>query len=146
VSDTGMKVIDKRMFNADGDLREEYRFLEEPPQPAAPQPAAPEPARAAAPAPVAADPLVPEVEDDEAAGGPGFLDLLAMLAEPIAMYLGDVPLPNGRSGLDLELARAHIDLLHMLKRKTAGNLSTQEARVLDDLLYQLRARLLQKRG
>jgi hypothetical protein len=75
---------------------------------------------------------------------PGFGDLVSILAEPIALFLGDVSLPDGRSAENLDLARFHIDLLAVLKRKTDSNLSQEESAVLDDLLYRLRMRYVQK--
>jgi hypothetical protein len=77
---------------------------------------------------------------------PGFFDLVSALAEPIAIYLGDAELPDGTSAENLEAARFYIDLLEVLRTKTAGNLSSQEASVLEDLLYQLRVRYVRKQG
>lgn len=78
-------------------------------------------------------------------GAPTFFDLAAMLAEPVAVYLGDVPLPDGQDAENLEMARLHIDLLDTLRQKTAGNLTGQEAAFLEDLLYRLKVRYVQKR-
>ena len=159
--DKEIKVTDKRMFTPEGDLREEYRFLNEKstatmaadtepapepprPEPARPEPPRPEPRRAAG---------YPEPSEDsglglpgEPQGGPGFLDLAAMLAEPAAIYLGDAPLPDGQWAENLEMARLHIDLLDVLRQKTAGNLTAQESAILEDLIYRLRVRYVQKRG
>ncbi|HVG08286.1 MAG TPA: DUF1844 domain-containing protein [Thermoanaerobaculia bacterium] len=169
-----MKVTDKRMFTPEGELREEYRFLNEKstatepapeasrpevsrseplrpePEPARPQasrsePSRPQPSRHAAGYPEPAEssglglPGTPQ-------GGPGFLDLAAMLAEPAAIYLGDAPLPDGQWAEDLEMARLHIDLLDVLRQKTDGNLTAQEAAILEDLIYRLRVRYVQKHG
>lgn len=79
-------------------------------------------------------------------GKPGFLDLLAVLAEPATIYLGDAALPDGRQAEDLRAARLYIDMLTVLREKTNGNLSSQEQAVMDDLLYRLQMRYLQKRG
>ncbi len=158
-----MKVTDKRMFTPDGELREEYRFLNEKstatePVPEAPlpepEPARPEPVRPAQPARHAAG--YPEPMESSGLGlpgapgapqgGPGFLDLAAMLAEPAAIYLGDAPLPDGQWAEDLEMARLHIDLLDVLRQKTAGNLTAQESAIIEDLIYRLRVRYVQKHG
>ena len=64
----------------------------------------------------------------------------------MALYLGDAELPDGGSAENLDMARLHIDLLDVLRRKTAGNLSVQESATMDDLLYRLRMRYVQKRG
>jgi hypothetical protein len=79
-------------------------------------------------------------------GAPTFFDLISVLAEPAALYLGDVPLPDGSKAENLDLARFHIDLLDLLRQRTAPTLSVQERAVLDDLLYRLRMRYVQKRG
>ena len=46
----------------------------------------------------------------------------------------------------MEMARLHIDLLEILRQKTLGNLTAQESGFLEDLLYRLRLRYVQKRG
>lgn len=167
-----IKVTDKRMFTSDGELREEYRFLHEKSTAAAdaPAPEASHPEPAAPPPPRReesrrADPLAPdprgramfeEDEDDPSVPidfpstppdlGPSFYDLVAMMAEPVPIYLGDVPLPDGQRADNLEMARVHIDLLDILRQKTAGNLTAQESAFLEDLLYRMRVRYVQKRG
>ncbi len=78
--------------------------------------------------------------------GPSFFDLVALLAEPIALYLGDAQLPDGQSVENLEMARLHIDLLDVLRQKSASNLTAQELGFLEDLLYRSRLRYVQKRG
>jgi hypothetical protein len=146
VTEKSIKVTDKRMFTADGRLREEYQSVEDEAPEAAP-PAQPEPAaetRAEAP-----ESRTPRLEIPDLGPGlapPSFLDLVAMLAEPVSIYLGDLPLPDGQSAENLEMARLHIDLLALLRQKTAGNLTAQELGFLEDLLYRLRLRYVQKRG
>lgn len=174
-----MKVTDKRMFTPEGELREEYRFLEERAQeraaeeedrerrrgeePAASEAAPPEaPSEAAAPVGAGAG-AAPGLEPGPGPAGlrpdagappgwaesegeaPAFFDLLGVLAEPVPFYLGDSRLPTGESGENLEAARFYIDLLEVLKKKTAGNLEPREADALEDLLYRLRLRYVQKR-
>lgn len=77
---------------------------------------------------------------------PSFFDLISILAEPVAIYLGDAKLPDGRNAENLEMARLHIDLLNVLEDKTRGNLSEREKAILEDLLYRLRMRYVQKTG
>ncbi|HEY7213342.1 MAG TPA: DUF1844 domain-containing protein [Thermoanaerobaculia bacterium] len=149
-----LKVTDKRMFTPEGELREEYRFLGEKSTSAAAEPAPPVEPRPQ-PAPPRETPRRPEPEPAARVdlpetppelGGPSFFDLVAILAEPIPIYLGDAVLPDGGDAMNLELARLHIDLLAILRQKTAGNLTAQEAAFLEDLLYRLRVRYVQKRG
>lgn len=60
------------------------------------------------------------------------------LVHQAMMALGMVPWPDsGLVKLELQLAKETIDILVMLKEKTAGNLSNEEQPVLDTLLYQL---------
>jgi hypothetical protein len=179
-----VKVTDKRMFGPDGELREEYSFLQEeekvepegavqkdrregspetreggtPPQRSATEPAAtataetagtaagePGQAPAAVREPAADAGPGPGEETPGPFGRPSFLDLVSILAEPVAVYLGDVQLPDGKNAENLDMARFHIDLLDMLKKKTEGRLSDREHAVLEDLLYRLRLRFVQKR-
>jgi hypothetical protein len=180
VSGKEIKVLDKRMFTPEGELREEYRFLGEEGNPAAPDAAGQPPSAPAPPAASASDtrPLQEPVYDatydepaepawdarsaaaepDRSQGvrldlpgtppglGPTFYDLAAILAEPVALYLGDMELPDGQTAENLEMARLHIDLLDVLRQKTVGNLTGQEAAFLEDLLYRFRVRYVQKRG
>src|SRR5258706_13285852 len=120
------------MFLPDGKLREEYRFLDEKStaEPAVEAPAAaqvpaaetrePEPApqweppRGAGPAGGETSPLPADL------GGPSFFDLGAMLAEPVPLYLGGAPLPDGQRAGNPEMRRVPMPLLECLRRKAAG--------------------------
>ena len=55
------------------------------------------------------------------------------------VHLGDAPSPDG-SEPDLELARQNIDLLLVLQKKTKGNLTGDEERLLDQALIDLKSR------
>ncbi len=159
--DKGIKVTDKRMFTADGELREDFRDLggddRAGAEPAAAGAEAPPPREAERPAPALGPEPAPEGAAAErppleipgappGAGALGFAELLSVLAEPIAIYLGEARLPEGESMENLEAARFYIDLLDVLRAKTAGNLTAQEAKMLEDLLYRFRLRYVQKRG
>lgn len=100
---------------------------------------------AAAAAQSAAAPRL-EIPGTPAGLGPTFLDLVGVLTEPVPFYLGDAALPDGQTMENLEAARLHIDLLDVLRQRTAGNLTAEEQAVLEDLLYRLRVRYVQKRG
>ena len=152
-----MKVTDKRMFTDDGELREEYRFLEQQKAGAASErspstagqddaPPATEPRAGGAERAATAPPSAAEAPRMPPRGGqsPGFMDLVAVLAEPIAFLLGDAQLPDGQSAQDLPRARLHIDLLAVLQEKTRGNVSEQETALLEDLLAQFRMRYVEK--
>lgn len=151
-----IKVTDKRMFTPEGELKEEYRFLDEKSTSTAQAEPAPAPSpqpRVAErePAPYQAPPRAPEPEPafpeiSPELEGPSFYDLVAMMAEPVPIYLGDARLPDGQVATNLEMARLHIDLLEILRQKTSGNLTPQERAFLEDLLYRLRVRYVQKTG
>ncbi len=146
MSDSTLKVTDKRMFTPEGELREEYRQAGEAPPTAASEVATADPAPTEAPVPGGS----PAPASARASGPlglePDFFDLLAALAEPAALYLGESALADGTIRVDLELARVHIDLLAVLEEKTGGNLTPEEAAALEDVLYRLRMRYVQKRG
>jgi hypothetical protein len=65
--------------------------------------------------------------------------LLSTLATPAFIALGQIPNPlTGEVEIDQEQARHFIDMLAMLQEKTAGNLTSDEAIMLDQLLHELR--------
>lgn len=61
-----------------------------------------------------------------------------------ALFHLGAPLPSGERGdMNLPLAHNAIDTLAMLQLKTKGNLTVDEAQLLDTLLYDLRLRFVQ---
>ncbi len=65
--------------------------------------------------------------------------LLSTLATPALIALGQMPNPlTGQMELHPEQARHFIDMLAMVQEKTAGNLTSEEAIMLDELLHELR--------
>ncbi|MCI0491090.1 MAG: DUF1844 domain-containing protein [Blastocatellia bacterium] len=68
-----------------------------------------------------------------------FLGLVNMLAVEAAMHLGLIETPAGEEvPLDMEAARHLIDMLGLIQEKTHGNLTAEEATILDNALAQLR--------
>jgi len=68
-----------------------------------------------------------------------FFDLVNVLAMQAAVGLGGLQGPGGeRIPPNLQAAKHHIDLLDVLNDKTKGNLTDEEKRVLDSVLYELR--------
>lgn len=61
------------------------------------------------------------------------------------MGLGAVPPGSDEKDavVDLKLASQNIDLLELMKEKTQGNLTHEEASLLDRLLYETRMRFLE---
>lgn len=137
-----IKVTDKRIFREDGELREEYRYLEEEKAGSPPAENAPPAGR---PTPEETETAAASDSDRPSAlPAPSFLDLVGILAEPATYYLGDAPGPDGRSLENLPVARFHIDLLDVLIKKTEGNLDEAERAVLEDVIYRLRLRYVEK--
>ncbi len=55
------------------------------------------------------------------------------------VHLGQIPDPEtNEKKVDLKLARHTIDTLDMLREKTRGNLTKDEEKLLDSILYELR--------
>jgi hypothetical protein len=67
-----------------------------------------------------------------------------MFGTAAMVHLGAAPDPvSGETKVDLAQAKQVIDLLDVLKVKTAGNLTAGESAMLDDLLFDLRMRYLE---
>ncbi len=124
---SGFKVVDRRTFNEEGSRREES-----PPEEKKPQPP-PSPQRQARP-------QIIEPGDEEFSGEPsGFETLVSYLSTTTMFQLGLIAGPGGeRIPADMPNAQRTIDLLQVLQEKTTGNLSSNESRLLDDVLYELR--------
>lgn len=72
-----------------------------------------------------------------------FSSLVLMLGAGALQYLGVSPDPiEKRPVVNLTLAKHTIDTLEILHRKTKGNLEAEEARLLSDLLHELRLKYL----
>ncbi len=73
-----------------------------------------------------------------------FSSLVLMFGTTALVHLGMVPDPaGGLKKVDLPQAKQVIDILVVLKDKTSGNLSTEESRLLEDLLFDLRMHYLE---
>jgi hypothetical protein len=67
-----------------------------------------------------------------------FIEFVLMQAQQIALLLGQIPGPEGKPiEPNLPVARMFIDQLEMIREKTRGNLSTEEADVLNKVLADL---------
>ena len=126
-----IRVVDRRMFTPEGDLRPGFEAEEvsEPPKPAPPPPAA-EPAAAA-----------PEARPGgaERATSQGFVTLLSFLASNVYAALGIDPITGkALSRRDTAAAQQMIEWLAVLEQKTRGNLSFEETDLLSRALYELR--------
>jgi hypothetical protein len=115
----------------------------------------------------------PDVEDREAptaentepspekqtSGGPGagehaahgkapeinFATFVISLSTQALVHLGEIPDPVDRSArVDLSAARQIIDILGILREKTKGNLDSAEGRLIEDALYDLRVKYVER--
>jgi len=77
-------------------------------------------------------------------GGVDIITLFETLATSALAQMGLLGDPSRPVPEDLRGARQAIDLLRVLKDKTAGNLTPEEQRTLDDLLYTLQMHYVQK--
>ncbi|OLE65338.1 MAG: hypothetical protein AUG03_05295 [Acidobacteria bacterium 13_1_20CM_2_68_14] len=76
---------------------------------------------------------------EQQAASAQFVNLVRNLAATAAANLGEMPNPfTGQVEVDLDGARQVIDLLQALQVKTRGNLTTDESRLLESLLYDLK--------
>jgi hypothetical protein len=64
-----------------------------------------------------------------------------------AAFMGLGLLPGGEAGepprVDLELARQNIDLLELMQEKTKGNRTSEEDRLIEQLLFETRMRFVE---
>jgi len=61
------------------------------------------------------------------------------LASSVLVHLGEIEHPDSQTrDPNVPLAKQTIDILGMLRDKTRGNLTQEEAQLLDNLLYDLR--------
>jgi hypothetical protein len=147
--DETFKVIDRRPFTAEGELRKEAiegerheqetaKILSEKQAPKS------EPAPAAAPvsgkegaAPAAAAAVAPAEEGS--APSRNFQMLIDFLARNAAAMLGGMTDPRtGQAFLDLEGAHEMIDLLDVLREKTKGNLASEDNALLVEVIGSLK--------
>lgn len=76
---------------------------------------------------------------------PDFNFFVTTLALQASIALGQVPNPaTNKKEDDLTQAKFLIDTLAMLKEKTKGNLSAEEASLLENVLYELRMHYINK--
>jgi hypothetical protein len=144
------RVIDRRLFNTEGEIRdeavrEERRKQETEPSAASPlnsSPAAAQKKDAGAPKSAQkTEPAreTPTAEADLPKPSRGIQMLINFVAQNAAMLLGAYPDPrSGQPILDLEGARELIDMLDGLREVTRGNLASEDDRLLLDVLGSLK--------
>ena len=122
----GFKVHDRRIFSEEGELRSE------PPEKAAADVVeGPAGTDAAESRPPGAGAAPAEAEID-------FSGFVLSLATTGMVHLGAIPDPvSGKREENLPGARQMIAVLTVLKEKTRGNLSNEESKLLDGLIYEM---------
>ena len=124
------KVVDRRSFGTDGSRLE-------PAETPAEQSNTEEEGRSAG---AVAD----RAEPSPAPAPVRFHTLVSYLATTVMFQLGLLAGSSGeRVPLDLGNARRTLDLLDILQEKTRGNLTPEEGKLLDDVLYELRLSFLE---
>jgi len=155
-----IRVVDRRMFTAEGELRPDFEPEESPAPPSPPPPAAsrqappsqPRPAPPPAASPAAAPPSAASTaeqavaepqepgEEEVPPGEPAgeFSAIVRSLATTAYSAMGLLPDPSGARHRDPAIARQMIDWLGVLESKTRNNLSFEESDFLARVLYELR--------
>jgi hypothetical protein len=142
------KVTDRRLFNPDGSPRDLPPEVKDDatvaPETAAPAEATQAESRPETEASARANeaPGEDEFTEEDLAGArdpASFLSFVMSIASNAASALGmmEHPVTHQRE-VDVELGKHWIDVLGMLEKKTTGNLTSQEKRMLEGLLADLR--------
>lgn len=150
-----LKVTDKRIFTPEGDIREEFRSDIKPADPQAARPAerpSERPADATthdrretnAGPPPGGDRRRTMAERAESPGTP-FAEFVQQLIAQAYMFLGMLRNPHSpKPVIDVAAARDMIEILTMLKEKTAGNLNPEEDDFLATHLGELKLAFVQR--
>jgi hypothetical protein len=115
----GFKVRDRRLFSSEGEPLEPEEAAEA------------EEAEASS----AADGALPLPDMD-------FTNFVLSLFASAMAHLGEAPTMAGAVRKDLALAKQTIDILGLLREKTKGNLTPEESRILDEVLFDLQMRFV----
>jgi Domain of unknown function (DUF1844) len=136
-NEDGFKVVDRRPFTAEGELRKDVAEEQE-------REAKREEIKEKAEAKTAAEEKKAEPAAGTAKRSPAFENLIRMIGSNAAMVLGAYADPNtGQPMFDPDAARELIDMLDALREKTKGNLAPEEDTMLMDLLGKLKMTYLE---
>ena len=147
-----VKVTDRRIFTPEGDIREEFRSEIHPSDPQAARPPEPKPAEQPAQErreknagpPPGGERRKSMAERAENPGTP-FADFVQQLIAQAYMFLGMLRSPSApKPMVDVPAAREMIEILTMLKEKTAGNLTPAEDDFLSTHLGELKLAFVQR--
>jgi hypothetical protein len=142
------KVIDRRLFNDQGEIRDEAVREERHKQETETVPTAAgnspvtgaQKRESAAKSPQKTEPAAPALpQAEQPKPSRGFQMLVNFVAQNAAMLLGAYPDPRtGQAMLDLEGARELIDMLDALRDASRGNVASDDERLLLDVLGSLK--------
>jgi|SRR4051812_29595856 hypothetical protein len=144
--DSTFKIVDRRLFNADGSARDNVPEEKAEPQVEATASTVPEPQPVSEGNVTASSNLTEDTDEEfseeditDANEPAGFINFAMSIASNAASALGMMEHPvTHQRDVDLELGKHWIDVLGMLQRKTAGNLTNAEGKILENLLSDLR--------
>ena len=122
----GFKVQDRRIFSEDGELRESGP---EKVSEGSEKAAAETDSKESRPPATGEAPAEPKID---------FSAFVLSIATTGMVHLGAIADPaTGKKEANLPAAREMIEILTLLKEKTRGNLSTEESRLMDGLIYEM---------
>jgi hypothetical protein len=149
-----LKVTDKRIFTADGEIREEFQKEIRPAETPAEPPKTPEPApeppndrrqTEAAPRPAAEERRNRTIQDKATNPATPFTNFIEPLIAQGYMSLGMLRNPyQPQAKVDTAAARQMIEILTLLREKTQGNLEPDEDEFLETHLGELKLAFVQR--
>ncbi|MEA2414958.1 MAG: hypothetical protein QOI58_1615, partial [Thermoanaerobaculia bacterium] len=150
-----IKVTDRRIFTSEGEIREEFRQEIKAGDPFAAKPAAPPAAPKEAPAerrqtpnpepPASGERRNKSIADKAQNPGTPFADFVEPLIAQAYVSLGMLRDPYGQKPkIDVAAARQMIEMVTMLRDKTAGNLTPDEDDFLSTHLGELKLAFVQR--
>lgn len=87
------------------------------------------------------EPVQKDSDRDQALPKVNFPTFIISMSSSVLMHLGEIADPaTGVTAVNLPIAKQTIDILALLEEKTKGNLSEDEAKLLQNVLYDLRMR------
>jgi hypothetical protein len=143
----GFKVQDRRRFSAEGDLKPEHQGEEAAPEPG-PSAAKGGSAKIRTESPGTAPAAAPAGSPEAEAGPAGeitFASFMVGLSTQALMHLGEIAEPQGGAPqVDLIAAQQLIDIVGMLQEKTRGNLDEHEQALVEEMLFELRMKYVER--
>ena len=125
----GFKVTDRRSFSENGATESGPAAQDPPAEPAEPK---------------APSPTDTQADDNRAFPPADFSTFILSLGSSALIHLGEIEPPGETAKRrDLPMAKHTIDLLSLLREKTQSNLTPEEDKLLDSLLYDLRLRYVE---